>query len=335
MDSTIKVAVTEPEYVKAQDLFEQAIDRGLECVCVPHADAACAQAVREHKAQHVVLGPESYPEHLYEAVQRRGVLARFGVGYDGLDLELATRHGLLCTNTPGVLDLSVAEHTMGLISAAARQTPLLNETTRRGDWQPTIGVELSGKGLTVIGCGPIGCRVARIASFGYGMRVTGCEVRAIDSDAMKRDYGFERVVSDFADAVSDADFVSLHIPSTAGTRGFMNRERLSQCRANAWLMNTARGAVVDEKALFDALRDGMIGGAALDVFEKEPYAPADGLKDLRELDNVIMTPHVGSTTTEACERMAERALDNIQLAIEGRFEEMDLLNQDVLKAGDR
>jgi len=330
MDKTIKVAVTEPEYAKARDLFEQAIDRGLECIGVPHADAACAQAVREHKAHHVVLGPESYLEHLYEALPHGRVLARFGVGYDGLDLELATRHGLLCTNTPGVLDLSVAEHTMGLISAAARQTPLLNETTRRGDWQPTMGLELSGKCLAVIGCGPIACRVARIASFGYGMRVTGCEVREIDSDAMKRDYGFERVVCDFAEAVSHADFVSLHIPSTAVTCGFMNRERLAQCRANAWLINTARGAVVDEEALFDALRDGIIGGAALDVFEREPYAPGDAAKDLRELDNVIMTPHSGSDTTEACARMAERALDNIRLAIEGRFEEMNLLNRDVL-----
>jgi len=330
MNNAIKVAVTRPEYIKAQHLFEQAIDRGLECICVPSEDAVCAEAIEDHQAMHAVLGTAPYPKHLYEAVPHGGVLARFGVGFDGLDLELATAHGLLCTNTPGVLDGSVAEHTMGLISAAARNTPALNETTKQGDWRPTVGRELAGKCLAVIGCGPIGCRVAQIASFGYGMRVVGCEVRKVDMEAMKRDNGFECIVNDFSEAVSDADFVSLHIPSTADTHSFINRERLAQISGNAWLINTARGAVVDEIALYEALKDGIIQGAALDVFEKEPYAPKDAARDFRELDNVVMTPHVGSATVAACERMAVRALANIRVAIDGRFEEMDLLNREVL-----
>jgi len=330
MNNAIKVAVTKPEYVKAPCLFEMAIENGLECISVPHEDAECAEAIREHQIQHAVLGPDIYAKHLYQAVPRGGVLARFGVGFDGVSLELATARGLFCTNTPGVLDVSVAEYTLGLISAAARKTAVLNETTKRGDWLPAVGLELAGKCLAVIGCGPIGCRVARIASLGYGMRVVGCEVREVDMEAMKREHGFERIVSDFSEAVSDADFVSLHIPSTAATRGFINQERLARFCPGAWLINTARGAVVDEDALFESLREGAIGGAALDVFEREPYAPANADKDLRGLDNVIMTPHVSSATAEACERMATRALENIHLAIDGKLEEMDLLNSEVL-----
>ena len=330
MNVLIKVAVTRPEYVKAPRVFEQAIQKGLECVCVPHKDAECAEAIRDQKARHLVLGPDPYREHIYDALPCGGVLARFGVGFDGVRLERATACGLYCTNTPGVLDISVAEHTMGLIAAAARRTPFLNQTTRRGDWLPTVGMELAGKCLAVIGCGPIGCRVARIASLGYGMRVMGCEVRQVDVEILKRDYGFEQIVFDFAEAVSDADFVSLHIPNTAATRRYMDRERLARLRHDAWLINTSRGAVVDEVALFDALRDRVIGGAALDVFEREPYAPVHADKNMCGMDNVIMTPHVGSATAEACRRMATRALENIQLAIEGRFAEMNILNREVL-----
>lgn len=330
MNDMVRVAVTEPEYRKASAVFEQAAGRGLECICVPAEDAVCAEAVRTHRAKHVVLGPAAYSEYLYDAVPAGGVLARFGVGYDGLDLPRATARGLLCTNTPGVLDVSVAEHTMGLVAAAARGVPLLNATTKSGNWAPTVGIELAGKTLAVIGCGNIGCRVAPIAAFGYGMRVVGCKTRPVDTEVMKRDFGFERIVYDFAEAVEGADFVSLHIPNTAVTRGFINRERLAQLPRDAWLINTSRGAVVDEAALFDVLRDGALGGAALDVFEQEPYTPVDGTKDLRELRNVIMTPHVGSATNEACERMAARALENIVLAVKGRVGEMDLLNPEVL-----
>ena len=330
MGQTAIVAVTEPEYVKAPQQFEAATGRGLECVCVPCEDAACAEASRAHRACHAILGADAYPEHLYEAIPPGGVLARFGVGYDGVNLALATGRGLLCTNTPGVLDVTVAEHTLGLIAAAARKTPLLNESTKRGEWRPCVGMELAGKRLAVIGCGPIGCRVARTASSGYGMRVAGCKVHACDAKALGREFGFERIVYDFAEAVAGADFVSLHIPSTAATRNYINRERLGLLGAHAWLVNTARGAVVDEAALYDTLREGRIGGAALDVFQREPYAPVVSAKDLRTLDNVIMTPHVGSATAEACARMAARSLENIALAVAGRFEEMDLLNPEVL-----
>ena len=135
---------------------------------------------------------------------------------------------------------------------------------------------------------------------------------------------------DFAEAVDGADFVSLHIPATPSNAHFINRERLALLPQPAWLINTARGAVLDESALHDALREGRLAGAALDVFEREPYAPVASGKDLRELANAVLTPHVGSNTEDANVRMAERALRNIALAQRGEFQSMDLLNRDVL-----
>ena len=138
------------------------------------------------------------------------------------------------------------------------------------------------------------------------------------------------MTNDFAAAVSEADYVSLHIPATAANARFINRERLELLAPHVWLINTARGAAVDENALFDALASGQIRGAALDVFEREPYVPADPARDLRKLDNVLLTPHMGSNTVEANARMAQRALENIVLAEAGDYQSMNLLNPEVL-----
>jgi phosphoglycerate dehydrogenase-like enzyme len=189
---------------------------------------------------------------------------------------------------------------------------------------------LKGKTLAIIGCGAIGRRVAQIAARGLGMKVIGCEVLDLDVKRMQREFGFSTVVKSFAEAVGAADFVSLHIPSVPVTRHFLSRERLDLLPAGCWILNTARGALVDELALFDALAHGRLAGAALDVFEREPYQPFAAGKDLRTLPNVIMTPHISSSTREACDRMAERALRNIRLAEAGKHDEMDLLNPEVL-----
>jgi lactate dehydrogenase-like 2-hydroxyacid dehydrogenase len=195
-----------------------------------------------------------------------------------------------------------------------------------------VGTELAGKLLAVIGCGAIGCRVAAIASRGFGMRAIGCEVRAVDAGRMKAEHGFEAVTPSFEAAADGADFVSLHMPSVPSTRGYVDATRLARLRREAWLINTARGAIVDEAALFDGLKTGTIRGAALDVFCREPYEPVQPDKDLRSLPNVIMTPHVGSTTTEACRQMAARALRNVMLGERREYGAMDLLNREVLNS---
>lgn len=326
----VGIAVTQLEYTKARAVFEAAGARGLRCVSAPDDEVGLADAIRTQALQHAIVGVTRYTGPLYTVLPSGSVLARFGVGHDGVDKAAATRAGLLCTNTPGALDDSVAEYAIALMMAAARYVPRLAEGTRAGGWSPILGTELHGKTLAVIGCGAIGSRVAVIASRGLGMRVIGCETSAEHAERARSRCAAGQIVWDFASAVRDADFVTLHIPSLPETRYFINAARLGAMKPGAWLINTARGAVVDERALFAALASGRLAGAALDVFENESYKPVDAGVDLRLLPNVIMTPHVSSSTQEACDRMANRALRNIELAVQGRFTEMDLLNREVL-----
>lgn len=327
-DSRPTVLVTESEYRKAEACFLSA--PGLACRRAPDDEADLAAALRETPATYVIVGPRPYAGPLYDALPPGGVIARFGVGHDNIDKRKATAAGLLCTNTPGVLNQSVAEHTMLLVAAAAR--PLLATSTNmtRHVWDPLPGVELQGKTLAIVGCGGIGRAVARIAALGYGMHVVGCSRPDMASPVALDD--FEAITNDFATAVGQADFVSLHMTASRENVHFINRERLSQLGERTWLINTARGSIVDEIALFAALSGRRFAGAALDVFEREPYEPAAGGGDLRSLPNVILTPHIGSNTAAANRRMAERALQNVAWAEARTFAQMDLLNPEVLSS---
>jgi phosphoglycerate dehydrogenase-like enzyme len=308
------VVVTEPEYRRSRDVFSATAD--LTCVSAPPAEDALVEAIRTSGARHAIVGSTIYRGPLYAALPRGSVLARYGVGHEGIDKAQASRHGLLCTNTPDVLHQSVAELTMLLIGAAARHLLAISNALRAGRWAPVQGAELEGRTLAVVGCGTIGRAIARIAAAGYGMKVVGY-ARRVPTEARPGDEHFQAITDDFATAVRDADFVSLNIPAYP----------------DAWLVNTARGAVVDEIALYEAIAGGRLGGAALDVFEKEPYVPVDEAHDLRTLERVVLVPHVGSNTAQANRRMAERALRNVRLAEAGDLAQLDLLNPDVLAAG--
>ena len=319
------VVVTEPEFERAKQTYLS--DTRVRVVVAPAAEGDLAAAIRAAGARHAIVGGKPYTRELYRALPRGGVLARFGVGHDGIDKAAGTAAGLLCTNTPAVLDQSVAEFTMLLIAGAARHLAAMDARMREGAWAPRGGIELDGKTLVVVGCGRIGRAVARIASRGFGMHIVGVTRpgRSIPADA-----DFREVTSDLAAALARADFVSLHMPSTAENRHFMNADRLALLPSRAWLINTARGAVVDETSLYWALASGRIAGAALDVFDREPYEPARADLDLRTLPNVVLAPHVGSHTAEANHRMAARALHNVAAGEAGDYAAMDLLNPDVL-----
>src|SRR6266851_8809837 len=236
------VLVTEPEYRKAEACFSSA--PGLMCLSAPEAEADLASAVREAQALYVIVGPRTYSGALYEALQAGGVIARFGVGHDGIDKARATEAGLLCTNTPGVLNQSVAEHTMLLVAAAARRLVSTSASLARHVWDPAMGEELHGKTLAIIGCGAIGRCVARIASLGYGMQVLGCSRPDLPPPAALEH--FRVVTNDFSTAVHDADFVSLHMTASRDNAHFINRARLASLGTRTWLINTARGSIVDE-----------------------------------------------------------------------------------------
>jgi len=325
----VKVGVTEPEFWKAQSVFARADENGCHCVVLPPAEEELATGLREQEIHYVIVGVGSYRGPLYEALRPGGVIARFGVGHDGVDKQQATGKGLLCTNTPGVLDDSVAEHTIGLLLALARQTLEQAYRVRAGQWSPRMGVELRGKLLAVLGCGGIGRRVARLAARAFSMEVVG--LRRSLAPAVLAPVEFGRTVTSFEEAVKGADFVSLHLPSVPETRHYLDRSRFERLPAGSFLINTARGALVDEIALYDILAEGRLAGAALDVFEDEPYKPRMPEKDLRRFANVIMTPHIASSTREACDRIARRALGNIRLAVAGQYADMDLLNPEVLR----
>jgi phosphoglycerate dehydrogenase-like enzyme len=320
------VLVTEPEFRRAEAAFSGAT--GLRCTPAPPGETELAHAVAEAGTRYVIVGSHRYTSGLYDALPRGGVIARFGVGHDSVDKAKATQAGLLCTNTPGVLDESVAEHAILLMLGAARHFAANTAEMRGGTWNlGPQGLELRGKTLAIIGLGRIGLATARIAARGFGMRVVG--MRRTPAGAPPED-SIERVTTDFESAVHDADFVSLHLNAEPANRRFVNAERLAMMSPRAWLVNTARGAVVDEDALYEAVAARRIGGAALDVFEREPYVPSDPSRDFRTLPNVVLTAHVGSHTAEANRGMAERAMQNIRLAQAGDFGSMDLLNPEVL-----
>ena len=321
------IVVTELEYNKAKAVLSTAKD--FECIPVSNQEEAIADAIHDSGAKHAIIGVNKYTDLLYKALSPGGVIARLGVGYDGIDREKATSAGLYCTNTPDVLNDSVAEFTITLILSAARKIITQATNCKTGMWKPVIGSELRNKTLTIVGCGPIGRRVAQIAAFGFQMKVIGCEILDVDLEQMKKENGFITITKDFGKAVENADFISLHISSNKATRHFINHDRLNLVPAKAWLINTARGAIVDEKALFNALGSEKLAGAILDVFESEPYMPVSPDEDLRKFENVILTPHISSSTHESSQRAAKKCLLNIQYAEAGEYQKMDLLNPEV------
>jgi phosphoglycerate dehydrogenase-like enzyme len=323
-EKKMNVVVTEPEYKKAKSVFSLA-NINVKCIPAPEEESLLAEKIISLDATHIIVGAKKYVGPLYDALPKGGLIARFGVGHDGIDKKKIIEHSLYLANTPNVLEHSVAELTIALIMMSARHLVDITQSIKNGQWQPQRGSELKDKTLAIIGCGSIGNRVAQIASFGLQMKVIGNDTRELDIEWMNQTYGFESIGRDFDKAVAGADFVSLHLPLKETTNLFINAQKLRLLSKSSWLINTSRGAIVDESALFKALQSGMIAGAALDVFMNEPYEPVDQNYDLRLLNNVIFTPHIGSSTNEANRRMAERCLRNIEFALKGEYEKMDLV----------
>ncbi len=316
------ILIDEGVYTKGESVFRAATD--VDCVQTPAAEAALAAAVLEQGTRAVIVGTKPYTGPLYEALGKKAstLIARFGVGHDSINKDLARRHGILVTNTPGVLDVSVAEHTVGLLCSLARHIAATHADMRDGKFAPQTGLELHGKTLGILGFGNIGRRVAASAHFGLGMEVIACDQVAAPANLAA--LGVARYTNDAEECFRQSDAISIHLPALASTQKFINAARLAWLKPTALLINTARGAVLDEVALFEALAAGRLAGAALDVFEREPYVPAQPDKDLRTLANVVLTPHIGSNTREANVRMAEGALENVRHFLAGR---LDLLNR--------
>jgi lactate dehydrogenase-like 2-hydroxyacid dehydrogenase len=319
------ILVTELEFSKAAEIFRGVKD--LRCQSAPADEAALAGAVAASGARAAIVGVSPYRGPLYEALGKNGaaILARFGVGHDSINKQLARLRNIVVTNTPGALDLSVAEHAMWLMGCLARKVVHQETRLRAGEFACEVGMELHGKTLGILGLGGIGKRVASMAHHGFGMKVIACS-RHTPAEPPAQ-LGIDQFTTSAEELFRASDIVSIHLPVNADTQRFVNAKRLAWLKPGALLVNTARGAVVDEEALHDALTSGRLAGAALDVFVCEPYAPLDPGKDLRQLDNVVLTPHTGSNTREANRRMAEAALQNVRCFFAGQLDRLTRVDQ--------
>ena len=265
-------------------------------------------------ADALVAGMERIDGELLGRAPRLRIVARFGVGYDNVDVEACTRRGVYVTYTPDILSGAVADLTWGLIIALARRLIEADRfvrerwTLRRG--RLPFGFDLEGKTLGIIGLGRIGSEVARRAQ-GFGVKVIYHDV--VRKPELEEAYGAEYV--SLQELLQRADIVTLHVPLLPSTERLIGEEELQMMKSTAILINTSRGKVIDQKALVKALKEGWIAGAALDVYEEEPI-PLDD--PLLRLENVVLTPHIGSATRETRRRMAEVCAQNVRAVLEGR-----------------
>ncbi len=258
----------------------------------------------------VVRSQTKVTARLIDAATKLKVIGRAGVGVDNVDVDAATRHGVIVMNTPGGNTISTAEHTFSLLMSLARKIPQAHASVKSGKWDRKSfeGTELYDKTLAVLGMGRIGTEVARRA-MAFGMRVLAYDPYLSQSRARSLQV---ELVENLDDIVPRADFITMHMPATAETHHMLNAARLAKAKKGVRVINCARGGLVDEAALLDALKSGQVGGAALDVYETEP-PPADF--PLRELPNVVLTPHLGASTAEAQESVGIEIAQAIRAAL--------------------
>ncbi|MCD4670314.1 MAG: phosphoglycerate dehydrogenase [Actinomycetia bacterium] len=245
----------------------------------------------------MIAGIEPLTRKVLEKARNLKIISRCGIGVDSLDMEAAKELDIKVTITPDAPMVSVAELTLGLILGLLRRINTLDAGMRRGGWKGPKGNLLSDKIVGIIGCGRIGTYVARLA-VAFGCKIMGYDPFVKDHDICS--------IGDLGKLLKESDIVTLHVPYSRDNHHLIAGKELNTMKSNAILINAARGGLVDEVALCDALRDGVIAGAAMDCFEMEPYSgPLTGL------ENTLLTPHMGSSASEARVMMEKQALDNL------------------------
>ena len=261
----------------------------------------------------VIRAQGGMTRRILENAPKLVVVGRHGVGVDNIDLEAATDHGVQVVNTPMAVIEGVAEHALGLMIGLSKRIVYGDACLRGGDWGARyriLGRELRGRTLGIIGFGRIGQRVAQVCHLAFDMPIIYSDIQP--APEAERDLGARRVEMDAL--LRTAEYVTVHVPLLPETRGLIGAREFGLMRSDALFLNTSRGPVVDEGALYRALVEGSIAGAAIDVFEQEP-TPADN--PLLQLDNVVVTPHMATTTEEAMIQMALVAEDVVAV-LQGR-----------------
>ena len=265
---------------------------------------------------------------VFDAAPKLKIVAQFAVGFDNVDVKEATRRGIYVTNTPGVLTETTADFAWALLMAVARRVVEADRHVRTGQWKvgwhPSMlsGRDVYGATIGIVGAGRVGSAVARRAK-GFNMKILYQSLSA--KPKLERELDAKRV--DINTLLRRSDFVSVHVPLTKETYHMINEEKLRLMKKTAYVINNSRGAVIDENALYRALKEGWIAGAGLDVFEQEPTPLGN---PLLSLDNVVAAPHISSSSHETRSRMAKIVAENLIAFFEGRIPP-NLVNREVLK----
>jgi D-3-phosphoglycerate dehydrogenase / 2-oxoglutarate reductase len=271
-----------------------------------------------------VAGIEPYTERVFQAGRELQIVARYGVGYDKVDVAAATRHGVAVAMAFGTNHEAVADSTLTLMAAVVGNVVRHHERVRRGGWGMNMHPGLWRATVGIVGLGRVGKAVARRCR-GFEMRILAYDV--VPDVAFAREYGLNLVALDTL--LQEADIVTLHAPHTPETENLINRDRLARMKRGAYLVNTARGGLVDETALYEALTSGQLAGAALDVFRNEPPTGSP----LLDLDSVVLSPHCAGTNATSEAAVLNRCIDSILAWARGEGPEAEyLLNPEVLRS---
>ncbi|MHC2995025.1 MAG: phosphoglycerate dehydrogenase [Candidatus Atribacteria bacterium] len=259
----------------------------------------------------IIIGIDELSAEIIEEANELKVISKYGIGLDNIDINMATNKKIVVTNTPTANVDAVADLTFGLILSLARRIPEANKKTKSGKWEKIIGKSVWKKTIGIIGLGKIGKQVVKRAQ-GFEMNILVFRRNIFKDKKFAQKYGIKYV--NLEKLLQKSDYITIHVPLNDATRNMISYEELGKIKKDAFLINTSRGGIVDEEALYDALRNNKLRGAALDVYENEPLQETP----LKELDNVIMTPHIGAYTEEAIDNMGIQSAQNLIDVLEGR-----------------
>jgi len=257
----------------------------------------------------IIIGIDELSAEIIKKANALKVISKYGTGLDNIDTNMATNKKIVVTNTPTANVNAVADLTFGLILSLARRIPEADKKMKSGKWEKIIGKSVWKKTVGIIGLGKIGKQVAKRAQ-GFEMNILVFDLIKDKKFALR--YGMKYV--NLEKLLQNSDYITIHIPLNDATRGMISYKELGKVKKEAFLINTSRGGIVDEEALYNALRNNNLRGAALDVYNNEPPRESP----LKELDNVIMTPHIGAYTEEAIDNMSIQAAQNLIDVLEGR-----------------